>query len=514
MAGWRPRALTVTVVVLAALGAAVPSASARGHAVPPARPNVVFVLADDMSASDLAVMPRVRALVADRGMTFTQFLVSNTLCCPSRTTILSGRYSHDNGVHANGGTNGGFEAAHRVGAEASTVATWLQRAGYRTGMVGKYLNGYPNGAPPTYVPPGWDDWVSPTVGGNPYNEYDYTLNVNGMLEHHGRAPGDYGTRVYGRHAEQFVNESIAARHPFFLYLAPYAPHRPATPAPADARAFAGTRAPRTESYDETDISDKPLWLRDVPLLSPFVAAQVDALHRRRLASLQAVDRMVAHLVGTLARAGKLDDTYVIFTSDNGFHLGQHRLPAGKQTAFEEDVHVPFVLRGPGVPPGRSVAAFAGNVDIAPTVAALAGVGVPGDVDGRSLVPLLGGPTPSDWRRAFLLEHWTERGVGHQGNAPLEPDDQDVTDRPPNRHAGLTDHDRIPDYRGIRTDRYTYVEYATGERELYDRARDPAELDNEAARASPALVRELHEALRRLERCRGVECRRAEAVPVP
>lgn len=510
-------AVVVAVVVCSTLVLAAgpgPAGAAKRPDDRPARPNIVFVLTDDMSASDLAAMPHVRQLIGAQGVTLSQFLVSNTLCCPSRATILTGRYSHDNGVEANGGSNGGFETAYRNRIDRSTVATWLHDAGYRTALIGKYLNGYPNGAPILYVPPGWDDWVSPTIGGNPYNEYRYTLNANRRLEPHGSAPSDYGNRVYTRAAVRFVRDASRSHRPFFLYLAPYAPHRPATPDPRDVGRFAGVGAPRTPSYDEADVSDKPQWLRDMPRLSPALADLVDALAQRRLESLQAVDRTVAHLVRTLAAEGTLANTYVVFTSDNGFHLGQHRLPAGKQTAFEEDVHVPFVVRGPGVPAGVRVSAPAANVDLAPTFAVLAGARVPGDVDGRSIVPLFRGEAPQPWRKAFLLEHWIERGVGHHGPAPLEPDDRDVTDRPPNRHHGLTDHDRIPDYRGLRTDRYTYVEYSTGERELYDRESDPAELSNLAATSPPALLHRLHERLAELERCRGATCRSVEERPVP
>ncbi len=496
------------------------------------KPNIVFVLTDDLDMREVSTMPNVKALIASQGATFSNYFVSNSLCCPSRATTLRGQYAHNDGVESNGGGNGGFEAAYAKGIERSTVATWLHGAGYRTALIGKYLNGYPNGASDRYRPPGWDDWIVPSRPGNPYTEYDYTLNDNGRLVHHGHAPSDYGTDVYMHAAQTFMKRSAQRRKPFFLYLAPYAPHRPATPAPRDRTAYPHAPTPHTPSYDEADVHDKPEWVRREPRLSPFVQRKINGLYRRRIQSLRAVDRGVAGLVSTLQKSGQLDNTYFVFTSDNGFHLGQHRLPAGKQTAYEEDIHVPMYVRGPGVPAGSSVKAIVGNVDLAPTFASIAGARVPDFVDGRSFASLLRHPnqdTPRSgtdgWRHAYLLEHWQETvgGPTRGGDLPLEPPDPDqsgpgrsahVSKRTrPHRHVQWLVLNDIPNFRGLRTARYAYVEYDTGERELYDLSNDPAELHNIPTNARPELRERLHKELLALASCRGSGCRKAE-VPDP
>ncbi len=486
------------------------------------RPNILFLLTDDMAYSELSVMPHVRALLAHRGTSFSRAFVSVSLCCPSRTTFLRGQYSHNTGIETNNGTNGGFETAHYRGVEESTIATWLHAGGYRTGLFGKYLNGYPSGVSDTYVPPGWDEFVSATLGGNAYREFGYNLNANGHVVHYGNAPSDYGTDVYSHLASDFIRRAGHDGKPFFAFLPVYAPHIPATPAPRDANRFPNAMVPRTGSYNEADLRDKPAWLRDIPLMTPAIESQVDDLYRRRLQSLQAVDDAVANLTDTLRRTGQLRNTYIVFMSDNGYHLGQHRLPAGKQTAYEEDIHVPLIVRGPGVPSGVTRDQIVGNVDLAPTFADLARVRSPKFVDGRSLVPLLRSqPPPHRWRRAYLVEHWRE--IPRAGHAParagllLEPPDADQADNemlvPPGpRRRGrrsAAQHDPSPEYHGIRTARYLYVEYATGERELYDLRRDPAEMTNLALRAPADLLRRLHSRVAELETCREERCRTAE-----
>src|SRR4051794_3163566 len=239
-------ALTATAAISA--GPAV-AATRRGIG---RRPNILFVLADDLDLAEMRALPHVRSLVATPGTTFDQYVISNSLCCPSRTTTLRGQYSHNTGVWTNGGDNGGFERAHANGVEQDTVATRLHRAGYTTALVGKYLNGYPNGAALDDVPPGWDDWAS-AVYGNPYSEYGYVLNQNQKYHVYRHQPRDYGTDVYVRLTDRFIRGAARAGRPFFAYLSVYAPHQPATPAARDRRAFRHARAPRTPSFDQTDI---------------------------------------------------------------------------------------------------------------------------------------------------------------------------------------------------------------------------------------------------------------------
>jgi arylsulfatase A-like enzyme len=475
------------------------------------KPNILFVLTDDMRLDELQHMPRTKRAIAEHGMTFDNQFDNVTLCCPARMSILRGQYSHNTGVLTNGGTNGGFETAYATKVEESTLATAMHDAGYTTGLFGKYLNGYPHGASPSYVPPGWDRWSSASRG-HVYDEFNYTLNQNGTQVRYAGKPVDYGTDVYSRQTTDFIDHAHGAGKPFFAYLSVYAPHAPATPAPQDAHAFPGLRAPRDASYNEADVGDKPQFIRGLPRLSHQVRAHVDALARKRAQSLQAVDRDVAALVAHLGRLGVLDNTYVMFTSDNGFHLGEHRMKAGKRTAYETDIHLPLLVRGPGVRRADHIRAITGNIDLAPTIAALGGATSTHSPDGRSLAPFLHGqpPNPKDWRQAYLLEHWTTSGAprDRSGAAQLEPDDLDQTGAGASVGSG-----DIPEYQGIRVAGYTYVEYATGEKELYNLTSDPQELDNLAASADPALLALLHQRLDKLRSCKAGGCQAAEDEPL-
>lgn len=500
------------------------------------QPNIVFVLADDLdlaSYTDPAKFPKFNSLMTQQGTTFSNYFVTDSLCCPSRSSILRGEYVHNHGVHTNLPPTGGFEQFHALGNESSTIGTWMHAAGYHTGLLGKYLNGYPDTVARTYVPPGWDDWVSPS-GGNPYAEYNYQLNDNGALVHHGTQPSDYLVDVLSRKAGDFIG-SAPKNKPFFLYVAPYVPHQPATPAPRYANAFPGVQAPRTPSFDQVDPT-APAWLRDRPPLTAPLITTIDKLYRRRLQTMLGVDDMLANVVSSLQKSGQLDNTYIVFSSDNGFHLGQHRLPPGKQTAFEEDIHVPLVVRGPGVPKGKTVDNLAENVDLAPTFAALGHAKVPDFVNGQSLVSALHGTTATPQRSGVLVEHYAdtpdELGARKQRKAQKrqgaqattaktsEPDDDAAppvaglpTSGPtaPVIRAGQVPLVLIPSYAALRTDRYTYVEYtATGERELYDLTADPFELHNIAATADPALVAKLAKQLNALRTCTGTACRTAGA----
>ena len=524
----RPRT-ALTALVLAALATAVPLRSPSAAAVTPRgsrkRPNILFVLADDLDLAEMRFLPHVRALVGTPGTTFDQYLVSNSLCCPSRTTTLRGQYAHNTGVWTNGGDNGGFERAHANGVEQDTVATRLHHAGYTTALAGKYLNGYPNGARPDDVPPGWDDWAS-AVSGNPYSEYGYVLNQNQTYHVYQHRPRDYGTNVYVGLTDRFIRGAVRAHTPFFAYLSVYAPHQPAAPAPQDRQRFRHARAPHTPSFDQADVSHAPSYVRDLPQFSPEETHAINVLYRRRIRSLQAVDRGVARLVHTLRATKQLANTYIVFASDNGFHLGQHRMPAGKQTPYETDIHVPLLVRGPGVRPGAHVARLAGNTDLAPTFEAMAGVRSPSFTDGRSLLPLLRGDRPGHWRSAFLVEHRAETGMTQPARAlpprgstlePPDPDQAGPDGRP--RHREIRDAmllnrgAEIPDYDGVRTSRYAYVQYATGEHELYDLRHDPDEVHNLAS-TRPAVERRLAHRVAQLRRCGGRGCRRTEDRPVP
>jgi arylsulfatase A-like enzyme len=488
------------------------------------RPNIVLVLTDDQDLllGSLDRMPRTRALIAEQGLTFANHFVPLSLCCPSRSTILTGLYPHNHQVYTNFPPGGGYERFDELGHEEATIATALHAAGYRTALFGKYLNGYPGLRDPTYVPPGWDEWASP-VAGSPYSEYRYTLNENGKLVAYGSGPGDYATDVLAGKATAFVRGSGDGQ-PFFLYLATYAPHQPSTPAPRHALLFPDLKAPRTPSFNEADVRDKPARIRALPRLSASEIKAVDALYRKQMRSLQAVDEAVAALVSTLDASGQLANTYILFTSDNGYHMGQHRLKPGKYTAYETDIHVPLLVRGPGVPAGGTVRALTSSVDLAPTLAELAGTALPAPPDGRSLAPLLRGQTPAGWRQAVLLEQFAfpvspPPVSPAQANAALEPPDpqdlaavsgQSVSGQSVSGHPAASN----PAHLGLRTADFKYVEYDTGEREVYDLRRDPDELVNLGTRVPRAWAALLSRLVHALGSCAGETCRQLESRPVP
>lgn len=518
--------LLVIVVVIAGSDVAAPyvhatvNARSKKH-----RPNVLFVLADDLDLAEMQYMPMTRRLIGGRGATFDNYFVTDSLCCPSRTTTLRGQYPHNTGVRSNGGSNGGFEAALRLGVERDTYATRLQQVGYANAFFGKYLNHYPGIAGESYIPPGWASWASPSRG-HPYSEYDYTLNVDGNQEEHDRLPRDYGTTVYFGMAEQFVTQSAQVKQPFYVAVNVYAPHTPSIPAPRDTGLFPTATAPRTPAFDLADVTGKPAFVRDLPQFTPDETAAIDRLYRRRLRSLQAVDRGVASMVATLRRTHELSKTYIVFASDNGFHLGENRLPAGKETAYDTDIHVPLLVRGPGIEAGRHIGQFALNNDLAPTFEAMVGVRPAPFTDGRSLLPLLHGSQPRATRRALLVEHWPETGpngqpraTNHDGKELEEPQDPDQFD--PRLHPDvisgpnpLRDHTIlgrlriIPEYAAVRTSRYLYVEYINGDRERYDLRADPDEVHNLFG-TKPKLDRKLAQRLAALRLCRAATCRRAE-----
>src|SRR5918999_1783792 len=349
------------------------SGGAPSKAAP--RPNILLIVTDDQEAGTLDHMPRTRNLIARQGMTFSRHFVPLSLCCPSRATILTGLYPHNHKVYTNFPPDGGFERFDELRHEESTLATALHAAGYRTALIGKYLNGYPGEKDPSHIPPGWDEWASP-VKGSAYAGYRYTLNENGTAVKYGSGPDAFMMDVLAGKALGFVRTAAASGQPFFLYLGTYAPHKPATSARRHAGLFPDLRAPRPPSFDESDVRDKPARIRSLKRLTDGQIATIDALYRKQIRSLQAVDEAVAALVKALQETGQLANTYILFTSDNGFHMGQHRLDPGKYTPYESDIRVPLLVRGPGVPAGATSSALTSSVDLAPTIAALAGADLP------------------------------------------------------------------------------------------------------------------------------------------
>jgi arylsulfatase A-like enzyme len=448
------------------------------------QPNVVVVMTDDQDVRSLALMPNVRRLLGDQGVTFTRSFVTTPECCPSRAGYLTGQYSHNNGVlSADPQEGGGYLALD----DSNTLPVWLRAAGYETAHVGKYLNGYGvagEGSDPKDVPPGWDEWHVP-VDHTEYQMYGYTLNENGQLHQYGHSARDYMTDVETRKAVRIVRRSAPSPRPLFLSVAPPAPHgegvlegrahvlRDPRPAPRDLGAFAEDRVPRPPSFAEADVSDKSSVIRERSLrqrrrLDP---SMLRASYLGRSESLLAVDRMVARLVGALRHSGELADTYFFFTSDNGFLLGEHGL-SGKDLAYEESARVPLVVRGPGISAGERRRQLVANIDLAPTIAATAGTKPGLKVDGRSLLPLAR-RSDAPWRTAILIEFL----VGKQA------------------------------YSAIRTaDDRVLIDYQHGGPELYDLRSDPYELKSLAADPAWAPVRsKLEERLAELRHCAGAGC---------
>jgi N-acetylglucosamine-6-sulfatase len=397
-------------------------------------PNIVLIVTDDQRWDTLRpeYMPTVWSDLVAHGVTFSNAFVTNPVCCPSRSTILTGRYSHGTGVYSNSGPNGGFAAFD----DSSTLATWLQDDGYQTALIGKYLVGYSG----TYVPPGWGRWVA--FSGTNY--FNYMLNEDGALTRYGDSPADYSTDVLAGKAADFIRS--ADDGPLFLHFAPFAPHAVnwrTAPAPRHKGRFANIAPWRPPNYDEADIADKPYWIRRLARLTPEIQARTDFFRQGQLESLLAVDDAVGAIVDALEDTGRLKNTMIVFTSDNGHAWGEHRW-VQKLTPYEESIRVPLVVRyDPLTSQPRRAGRFAVNVDLAPTAAQLAGVAAPG-AQGRSLVPLLKGQT-GPWRRDFLLEH------GHTW--------------------------KIPTYCGVRSSGYMYAQYRPGVEELYDLAADRSQLRN-------------------------------------
>jgi N-acetylglucosamine-6-sulfatase len=443
------------------------------------RPNVLVVMTDDQRLDDLQVMPKTRRLlgVQGGGTTFRHAYVSYPLCCPSRATFLTGQYSHNHGITWNFWPFGGYRAWQKRG-ERDALPVWLQRAGYTTGLIGKYLNEYGE-QDPTHVPPGWDDWQA-SVDPSTYQYYGFTLNVNGRLVTFPKTPANYMTDVYARRAQTFVREH-RGRKPWFLWLTPNAPHTatttgraegtPAEPAPRHANAFADAALPRSPSFDEEDISDKPAVLGRFPRVD---VQRMTEHYRGRLGSLLAVDDMVERLVTTLRRTGQLDTTLIIFTSDNGWLLGEHRVAGQKYFGFEEATRVPLLIRGPEFRAGKALDSLALNVDLAPTILRAAAALKGRTVDGMPLQRQAAG-TPAFLDRDMIIE-----------TGPNSVN--------------------LPYYTGLHTRRYRLEEITTGETELYDLQRDPYELTSVHADPRYAgVLAELHARLERLKHCKGQNC---------
>jgi N-acetylglucosamine-6-sulfatase len=436
------------------------------------RPNIVLVTTDDMRADEMRYMKRTRRLIGRLGVSYRNFLSPHPLCCPARAELLTGQYAQNNGVRHNGGSRGGYKAFRPL--RRHHVGVWAQKAGYRTAFVGKFLNHYPRAG---HLVPGWDVF-DPAVR-NAYQPFGLTMLNHGDPQ---TFPDVYTTDLVSRRTIANVKRFAEQGGPFLIYSSQIAPHGmkihgrwvPPVPAPRHARLFKKAKAPSLAdpSFNEADVRDKYVGYRT----DRFAVRKANRLHRARIRSLQSVDQAVARLVRTLDRLDELDDTLIIFTSDNGYLLGEHRWN-GKTVPYEQSLRVPLLMRGPSIPRQRARAEVRTLVDIAPTIVKA--------MKARPDVVMDGRPLTNTLRRRSARGY---SSVLIQGG-----------------------HDRLPwEYRGVRTDRYTYVRYHNGFVELFDRHEDPHQLasltdpsdDEPTTRAARRLAKRLKLRLARLADCAG------------
>jgi arylsulfatase A-like enzyme len=501
------------------------------------RPNILVVMTDDEAATDVAKMPNVRKLLASKGTTFTDAVDSFPLCCPSRATFITGQYAHNHGVVGNFYPYGWYGMKHR----GNTLPRWLQKSGYRTALIGKWLNGYGARDAHGEVPHGFDIWRG-LLDVSAYDYFNFVMNQDGRLKTwgdaefarklvrfakievtpnpegiqgvidklrslYGPAPYDYwGTHktknyspdVTGKLTENLVKAEKDSKDPFFIWWAPAAPHREdvATtlmgrpgpdprPAPRYKEKSKSFLLPRPPSFNEADISDKASNMTDhaTPLTDDQLK-QLQLDYEGRIGSLRAVDDHVKRLMKILKRTHQLKNTLTVFVSDNGWLQGEHRIPGDKFLPYEESLRVPFIMRGPGVPAGKTIRAHVSNIDFAPTLVDVANAHAGRTMDGVSLERTLRHPGRRPNR---IIEIEAPRPLFEQNNVPVN-----AWDRP---------------WRGVRTGRYTYVVYTeTGDEELYDRKTDPAELESVAADPAYAQVKaRLKAKLAKLDSCSGQAC---------
>ncbi len=469
-------AMILLTSLMAITYACAPTISSFSEAQAASKPNVVFIMTDDQDAASISAMPSVKRYLAAPGTSFYNSFVTTPQCCPSRATFLTGKYGHNHGIKNNKLPDGGALKFQGSGADRDTIATRMKAAGYATGYVGKYLNEYESG----YVPPGWDRWYGYMGAYNSRQEGrpgKYWINENGRRKIY-RFSEQHDTDYFSQRATAFMRARKGT--PWFLVVAPNAPHSPSYAPKRHRTLYQNTRLPVTPSFNEADVSDKPQYVRQAPSISKRARAGLAEDHRQRLRSLRSVDEMVAQVVSTLRKTGQLSNTYIVYTSDNGWQQGQHRL-TGKGTPYEESIRVPLIIRGPGVTAGRTRYEIVANTDWSPTIAGWGGASMPA-ADGRTLAPLLSGNPVTEWRQRILIEFW---------------------------HGAA--------FAAIRDESRTYVEYGNGERELYNLATDPYQLNS--MHRSPdqqTLTQDLSARLQSLKSCAGREaCAAAEgADPLP
>lgn len=478
------------------------------------RPNIVMIVTDDQENATLRFMPKTRALLSRQGVQFNDAQVSDSLCCPSRATILTGQYAHNHRVRDNAPPLGGWHAFNANGAEAKALPVAMQRAGYNTSFVGKYLNGWADGRedpskPGTKaqpIPPGWNSFIG-LVGRSVYSMWGYTLDNNGRLKQYPKDPSNasaYQTDVLDQLAVDQIHSLAKSPRPFMLDVFPASPHTEKNsavqrgeirPAPRYRTTYLNQPLRRTPSFNEADLSDKPPYIRSRRIIPPDGIARMTVEYQERLGALRSIDDMVGNIVRTLAQTGKLENTVIAFSSDNGYLLGQHRIFNGKIVPYGDSMRVPLILRGPGFQRGAQSRAVAANLDLAPTFLQLAQARALLPPDGISLLPILEGKA-SGTGRDLLLENYISSSAAEGGASA----------------SGLGD--KYEPYKALRTSRWLYVVYADPHQgiELYDLSRDPDNLHNLAYDPRYAGVRNrLNRRLDAIKSCAGPSCRRGRVL---
>lgn len=446
-----------------------------GQPAPQAKPNIVFVLTDDQMPGTENRMQALQNNLVSSGVKFSNTVSTYPLCCPGRATIQRGQYPHNTRIYGNSEPQGGWEKFQRLGLHHNTVATWLDDAGYQTGLFGKYMNNYRD----KLIPPGWDRWYA-------WNGVDMgwsSVNDQGNVKPLERPQAD---SLVADNAAAFLRNRLPGPQPVFAFVNFGAMHEPYHHAGIDADKFKGVGVPRTPAFNEADVSDKknPA-VRTQNRLSPGEISDLDSQYRQGLRSLQRVDRFIGEASDVLRRSGEMDDTYFVFYTDNGSHFGQHRFTHGKLQPYEEDINFPLIVRGPDIRRGVVEPGLVGNHDIAPTIADMANVGVPAFVDGRSVMPLASG-TATAWPRTAILSI---------------------------RESGLSPP---PDWEVLRMQNSKYIRFEngldTGFREYYDLAIDPFEVNSNPGAVAPGTRLYWESRMDDLQACSGIECQTAENAP--
>jgi N-acetylglucosamine-6-sulfatase len=435
------------------------------------RPNILIIQTDDLNTYTYErAMPQTRALIESQGVRFDNATYSMSACCPSRASILRGQYTHNTGVWVNQPPNGGFETFKARGLNNDTYATRINQVGYNTAYFGKYMNGYPKRGKLSsearyYVPPGWDTWMASTK-----NVSDsHFINRRGQL----RNPEREHDVVVGDLAATWLKTAARSNKPFLGVINFYAPHLPAWYPKGYRNRFASEPLPRPPSFNEGDLSDKPPLVRRNGLISGRQQQKLTRWHRKRLRSAAYADARIAQLMGILKASEELENTYVFFYSDNGYHMGEHRLPShtigGKGFAYIEDIRFPIVIRGPEIDAGQTSEAMVQNVDLRPTFEDIADAATPDYVDGASMLPTAttGAPFPRDFAYAEKLGRGSWRTV--------------YTAETAYHNTG-------------------------GFEEFYDLIRDPYQLDGRIDTLEEPLVATHREALADMSTCKAADCR--------